>query len=53
MELVEKVPKPQRCIECQEAKEGEEMGVGPDAYCYNCDWALDRWEIVNTKTASN
>lgn len=52
MELIEK-SLPERCVNCQERKEGEEMGVGPDAYCYNCDWALDRWEIVRTKTASN
>lgn len=52
MELIEK-SLPERCVNCQERKEGEELGVGPDAYCYNCDWALDRWEIVKTKTPAN
>lgn len=48
MELKEKPILPQRCIDCQERKEMKDM-VGPDAYCYNCDWALDRFEIVNPK----
>lgn len=39
-------PLPQRCINCQEAEEGEEMGVGADAYCYNCDYALDRYKPI-------
>lgn len=49
MEIREKPILPQRCIDCQERKEAESMGLGPDAYCYNCDWALDRFEIVNPK----
>lgn len=48
MELKEKPILPQRCIDCQERKEMEDL-VGPDAYCYDCDWALDRFEIVNPK----
>lgn len=52
IELIEVDPLPKRCQECQEAKEGEAMGVGPDAYCYNCDYALDRWQIVKQKEES-
>lgn len=48
MKLVEVNPLPQRCLECPEAKEAEELGLGVDAYCYNCDFALDRWKIVKT-----
>ena len=40
--LVEVNPLPQRCLECPEAKEAEALGLGVDAYCYNCDFALDR-----------
>ncbi len=47
MEIKEKSPLPERCLNCPDAKEGEAMGVGPDAYCYNCDYALDRFEIIN------
>ena len=46
--LVEVNPLPQRCLECPEAKEAEALGLGVDAYCYNCDFALDRWQIVKT-----
>lgn len=46
LKIVEVQPLPQRCQECQEAKEAEEMGLGPDAYCYNCDYALERFEII-------
>ena len=46
IELIEVDPLPDRCLNCPEAKEGEELGLGPDAYCYNCDYALDRWKIV-------
>ena len=49
MKIIEANPLPQRCIECPEAKEGEELGVGPDAYCYNCDFALDRFIILPSK----
>lgn len=49
MEIVEVNPLPQRCLECQEKKEAEELGLGPDAYCYNCDFALDRFVILPSK----
>lgn len=49
LEIIEVSSLPQRCLECQEAKEGEELGVGPDAYCYNCDYALDRFQMIFTK----
>lgn len=52
MEIIEANPLPQRCLECQEAKEAKELGLTEDAYCYNCDWALDRWTIVGSKVAS-
>ncbi|WP_299043909.1 hypothetical protein [uncultured Campylobacter sp.] len=46
-------PLPQRCIDCEEAAEGEKMGVGIDAYCYNCDYALDRFHpIKDTELAA-
>lgn len=45
LEIIEVSPLPQRCQECQEAKEAEAMGLTPDAYCYNCDFALDRFQI--------
>ena len=48
MEIREKPILPKRCVDCQERKEMEGL-VSPDAYCYNCDWALDRFEIVNPK----
>ena len=48
IEIIEVNPLPQRCLECEEAAEGEAMGVGPDAYCYNCDYALDRFQIIKT-----
>lgn len=51
MEFIEKKPLPQRCIDCPEAKEAKELGLAEDAYCYNCDWALDRWQIVKTESA--
>lgn len=46
LEIVEVSPLPERCVNCEEAKEGEAMGVGVDAYCYNCDYALDRFRLV-------
>lgn len=46
IEIIEVNPLPQRCLECAEAAEGEELGVGPDAYCYNCDYALERFQII-------
>ena len=47
MRLTEKNPLPQRCVECQEAKEAEAAGYGIDACCYNCDYALERWIMAN------
>lgn len=49
LEIIEVKPLPQRCLECQEAKEGEAMGLTPDAYCYNCDYALDRFQLVKVE----
>ncbi len=49
MKIIEANPLPQRCIDCPEAKEGEALGLGPDAYCYNCDYALDRFIILDSK----
>lgn len=46
IKYIEVNPLPQRCLECQEAKEGKALGLTEDAYCYNCDFALDRWKIV-------
>ncbi|MDL2273404.1 hypothetical protein LJC34_02510 [Oscillospiraceae bacterium OttesenSCG-928-G22] len=46
MEIREVTPLPPRCLECEDAKDGIALGVGVDAYCYNCDYALDRFEIV-------
>ena len=37
---------PPVCIDCPERLEGEASGLGPDAYCYNCDEALSRYEIL-------
>ena len=49
MEIKEVNPLPQRCLECQEAKEAKELVLTEDAYCYNCDYALDRFIIVDSK----
>ena len=46
IEIIEVNPLPERCLNCEEAKEGEALGVGVDAYCYNCDYALDRFKII-------
>lgn len=46
MELREVRPLPKRCRECPEAKKAKKLGFAEDAYCYNCDFALERWEIV-------
>lgn len=51
MRLIEVDPLPQRCIDCPEAKEGKELGLTEDAYCYNCDYALDRWIIARDEVA--
>ena len=53
IELIEVDPLPDRCLEGPEAREGEELGLGPDAYCYNCDYALDRWKIVKIEESSH
>lgn len=52
IEIIEADPLPTRCLECPDAKEGEEMGLGPDAYCYNCDYALDRFQMIIKKEDS-
>ena len=44
--LVEVSPLPDCCVNCPEAKEGKELGLTEDTYCYNCDFALLRWQIV-------
>lgn len=46
IEIREVHPLPQRCLDCPEAAEAEAMGLTVDAYCYNCDYALDRFEII-------
>lgn len=53
IELIEVDPLPDRCLECPEAREGEELDLGPDAYCYNCDYALDRWKIAKKRRAAS
>lgn len=40
IEFVEVQQLPLRCQECQEVKE-----FGADCACYNCDYALERFEI--------
>ena len=35
---------PRRCEDCLEKKEAEVCGFTADAYCYNCDYAMDRFE---------
>lgn len=44
MEIVENNPLPQRCQDCQEVKE-----FGVDCACYNCDYALERFTIIDSK----
>ena len=46
IDIIERKPLPQRCVDCEDAKEGKALGVGVDAYCYNCDYALERFEII-------
>lgn len=53
IELIEVNPLPQRCLECPEAAEAKELGLTEDAYCYNCDFALDRWQMVRVDDAAN
>lgn len=48
-EYIEVKPLPQVCQECQEKKEAEAMGLGPDAYCYNCDFFLERFQMVKVE----
>lgn len=45
IEIVEVSPLPQVCADCPEAKE---MGLCVDAYCYNCDYALERFKILES-----
>lgn len=49
MKIIEANPLPERCLNCLDAKEGEELGLGPDAYCYNCGYALERFIILDSK----
>lgn len=44
MKLREVKPLPQVCQECKEVKE-----EGVECACYNCDHALERFEIVEEK----
>lgn len=46
--LYEKTPLPMRCVNCKEVKE-----FGVDAVCYSCDYALDRFEIIQQKEAEH
>lgn len=46
MKFIEVKPLPKRCLECLEAKEAKKNGLTEDAYCYNCDFALERWIII-------
>lgn len=48
IEIVEVSPLPRVCADCPEAKEAEEMGLCVDAYCYNCDYALERFKILES-----
>lgn len=41
LEIREIQPLPQRCQECEKVKED-----GVDCACYNCDYALERFELV-------
>lgn len=50
MKVIEKQPLPNECVDCRIAKEGREQGLSEDAYCYNCDYALNRWEIIIDKS---
>ena len=52
-ECFELHPLPRRCIECEEAKEGEAMGLTPDAYCYNCDYELMRFAFYEADDEGN
>ena len=46
LKIIEVEPLPQRCLDCQEAQEAEKMGLTPDAFCYKCDYALERFQII-------
>lgn len=48
MEVIEVSPLPQVCQECEEVKE-----YGVDAACYNCDYALERFIIINNEKAGD
>jgi hypothetical protein len=52
MKLVEVSPLPERCLKCKVAKKSQKKGLTEDAYCYNCDFALERWQIVKDDEAT-
>lgn len=41
MRIIQREPLPQVCAECEEVKE-----FGTECACYNCDYALERFEIL-------
>ena len=43
MEPIENNPLPQVCQECEEVKEW-----GIELACYNCDYALERFKILDS-----
>ena len=45
--LKEYSPIPQVCIECKAREDGENQCFGPDAYCYNCEHELERYEMIS------
>lgn len=53
MEQSEERGLPKRCLDCDERREGEQLGLGPDAYCYNCDFALDRFPVIDPVELTN
>lgn len=44
IEIRERNPLPEVCRNCEELKE---CGGNVDAACYNCDYALERFEIIH------
>lgn len=48
IKFLEVSPLPERCLKCKEAAEARKLGLTEDAYCYNCDYALERFYIVET-----
>ena len=49
MEEQEEKALPRRCKDCQERKAAERIGLSPDAYCYNCDYELERFGEEETE----